>query len=383
MEKFYVTKPDSTREGPYDKETIVAKIEAGIYKPGCMVWHKGMKDWEPIEELFLMKIAPQEPSNRGGIAKLILIVLLLSGIGGGSYWYYDQTYKENHISLEDAKEYLRRESVSVKEYEDELISSAKYGYNSYRIKCILIAGNISQETKDKAMAVAIEHGWMKNCEALLDGGASYSAAYEKVMSTSPVNNEILEFLKSKATDKDFIKTQGSELLRIAIISGDMEFLKRLLDAGVDINCTTRYNGLTLLQTAVVEKKHDIVAYLLSRGAQIDKCEKDGINALILACYMNDKEMIQLLLKNKANVNHKTKDGYSILMCLILGKDKNQYDIQETAKILIEAGADVNAIATQNNEPVSCVLSLAKSTNDVQLMQLLAEHGAVNMTVSKK
>lgn len=48
MSLYHVAKPDGTRVGPYDVETLNAMLASGQLTPDCLVWTEGWADWRPI-----------------------------------------------------------------------------------------------------------------------------------------------------------------------------------------------------------------------------------------------------------------------------------------------------------------------------------------------
>lgn len=48
MTLYHVAKPDGTRVGPYDIQTLNAMLASGQLAPNCLVWTEGWADWRPI-----------------------------------------------------------------------------------------------------------------------------------------------------------------------------------------------------------------------------------------------------------------------------------------------------------------------------------------------
>lgn len=48
MSLYHVAKPDGTRVGPYDIETLNAMLASGQLTPDCLVWTEGWADWRPV-----------------------------------------------------------------------------------------------------------------------------------------------------------------------------------------------------------------------------------------------------------------------------------------------------------------------------------------------
>ncbi len=57
---YMVTKPGGTPEGPFDEETLKAKIAEGAYSAEDYVWEKSMPKWEPLANYFTVPAAVEE-----------------------------------------------------------------------------------------------------------------------------------------------------------------------------------------------------------------------------------------------------------------------------------------------------------------------------------
>lgn len=117
---YYITKPDGSQEGPYNRQNLISRIHAGKYPQGTQLWHKGLPGWEPLENHFNIRPtqtprsvtggAPQspratrpqrkvvgkskqfpppphrEPSPHKRPTSVIIATLLLLAAGGAVYW---------------------------------------------------------------------------------------------------------------------------------------------------------------------------------------------------------------------------------------------------------------------------------------------------------
>ena len=61
MSNYYISKPDGTQEGPYDKTTLFSLVKNHTYTPDSYIWCEGMAEWKPFREVFPpKKKAPAE-----------------------------------------------------------------------------------------------------------------------------------------------------------------------------------------------------------------------------------------------------------------------------------------------------------------------------------
>ena len=83
-------------------------------------------------------------------------------------------------------------------------------------------------------------------------------------------------------------------LGFAISKGDFETVKKFVEYGADINELS--NGMSPLMIAARYNKVEIIKYLLSKGANLNKKDENGFTALKYAELSNANEAIQLLKK---------------------------------------------------------------------------------------
>jgi ankyrin repeat protein len=127
--------------------------------------------------------------------------------------------------------------------------------------------------------------------------------------------------------------EGRTLLIIAARDGTAEMVEFLLQRGAIANVQDD-NGMSPLMMAAMLLKNDVVDVLLREN--IDVNAKDnyiGETALIKAAAAGGKEIAQSLLSKGADVNIKNKDGMTALMRAI----------GDTVEILLDSGVDINAV----------------------------------------
>jgi len=92
------------------------------------------------------------------------------------------------------------------------------------------------------------------------------------------------------------------------------------------------------------------------------------NELIMAVKNGDVEKVQRLIEQSANVNAKRENGWTALRWAAF------FGHKEIVKLLIQAGADVNA---KEYEYGRTALYYAREEGHEEIVQLLLEAGAVN------
>lgn len=113
--------------------------------------------------------------------------------------------------------------------------------------------------------------------------------------------------------------------------GNLEIVKKLVNAGADVN-QTQMNGEGALANAANNDNYEVAEYLLEKGADPNKIAYQGITPLAVA---ESSRMIKLLLAYGADPNIPDCDGDLPIIARI---DNHDY---ESAKLLIDAGCDID------------------------------------------
>lgn len=96
------------------------------------------------------------------------------------------------------------------------------------------------------------------------------------------------------TQKEIINVQEVSPLSKAVVQGDLELVKKIIDYGVNIN--EESNDMTPLMYAARYNKLEIIKYLISKGAEVNKTNSKGFSALKYAKLSNAVESIDYLQK---------------------------------------------------------------------------------------
>lgn len=61
MSLYHVAKPDGSRVGPFDLDTLNSMLISGQLEPSCLVWTEGQTDWVPITSVATVPVPPAVP----------------------------------------------------------------------------------------------------------------------------------------------------------------------------------------------------------------------------------------------------------------------------------------------------------------------------------
>ena len=160
------------------------------------------------------------------------------------------------------------------------------------------------------------------------------------------------------------RAEGS--LHEAAMNGKLDKAKALIKANPDLVFSdASYGSLTPLQFAAEYGHKDVAELLLANKAEVEAKSYGGWTPLLSAVFGGHKDLVELLLKKKANVNHQEEAGRSALHVAA----ENGYT--EIAALLLANQADVNAKNRDGLTP----LHLAVALGHKDLMELLLTNNA--------
>ena len=154
---------------------------------------------------------------------------------------------------------------------------------------------------------------------------------------------------------------GRTPLHVAAEKGRWAVAQLLLQHGADINAPDR-DGHTPLYTAVMAGRTQLAQQLIRQGARFDS------DQLLLEAVRNevaDRDILALLTRNGANIDHLSAQGETPLTLAVIKRDR------VIAKLLIAQGADVN----QPNGAGETPLALALQSGNDDIIRLLRQNGA--------
>jgi len=173
---------------------------------------------------------------------------------------------------------------------------------------------------------------------------------------------------------------GYTPLLFAIDNHYLDIVELLLSHKADPNLKSS-GGLVPILDSVSDPvaRARAVTLLLNNHADVDARAADGSTPLIIAASRNDKDMVELLLENKANINAQDNSGWSALhRVAALQASQFATDFAGVAILLLNSGADVNLRDKSGKAPLSPLLAKAEvpDSNPAKLAGLLRKHGAL-------
>lgn len=174
-------------------------------------------------------------------------------------------------------------------------------------------------------------------------------------------------IKGKYTDR--YKDSYEELpLFLAIQNGNKEIVELLLSEGADVNIKGGHLQWSALHQACYRRQKELVELFIEKKLNINEEDNAGQTPIILACRVNSIPIVKTLIKNCANITKKTSKGHSLLD-----------EICETtvpniaiASFIIDLGFDINT--PEKNKNMTFLMRACRN-NLIELAALFISKGA--------
>lgn len=171
-----------------------------------------------------------------------------------------------------------------------------------------------------------------------------------------------EPLKMRAW-RGFLKMRSEQEFLEAVKTGDVAAAKRLLGLRADLIQARNENGVSALSLAVYQNQREMLAFLLSRHPELDLFEASAVG--------NVERVRELIGKDAALVRLFSPDGFSPLhLAAFFGHPESVSD-------LVDHGADVNAVSRNpmHLRPLHSALAHRRTDVALKVVRVLLSHGA--------
>ena len=181
-------------------------------------------------------------------------------------------------------------------------------------------------------------------------------------------NDILDQLMRASVDILVKTDEGWTALHMAAQNNHLQAANKLLAAGMDPDVSVWMNDITPFLLASSRGHYNMVKLLLKKGANINHTEFSGMSALHKAARNGHAQCVKLLLANGAKVDARTVGGVTPAMLAI------QEGHRKVIRYLLEAncGTDnINIFAAKPNKKFGTIfemLLLAGCTIDPKLLE---------------
>ncbi|WP_263772193.1 ankyrin repeat domain-containing protein [Propionivibrio soli] len=116
--------------------------------------------------------------------------------------------------------------------------------------------------------------------------------------------DLFDYLMQHRARLNIRNRNGETALSIAAYTGKLNYVKRLVDAGADVN----FFGWPPLSYAAFNGHVDVAEYLIKHGADVNAKTENGSTALFFAARYGHAKVVDLLLKNEADPTITNENG---------------------------------------------------------------------------
>ncbi|XP_009623582.1 ankyrin repeat domain-containing protein EMB506, chloroplastic isoform X2 [Nicotiana tomentosiformis] len=193
-----------------------------------------------------------------------------------------------------------------------------------------------EEEEDMDVKSKWDYGAENKATASSTNGLSSSNSEEEFMKEveqllSPEERAILYC--NHTTELDKISTEKWNPLHTFALAGQIRFMDRLLEEGLDIDVVDK-DGVTPLHYAVQVGAMQTVKLLIKYKVDVNVADNAGWTPLHVAMQSRNRDIAKILLVNGADKYRKNKDGNTPLdLSLCYGKDFKSYDLAKLLKLV--------------------------------------------------
>lgn len=227
--------------------------------------------------------------------------------------------------------------------------------------------DVFDKDNNNALMYAIKGGNLETVKYLIELG--YNMDYINKMGMSPLHLairknriDLVKVLLAADANLYIQNNNGETPLFEAVYEGNVEMLKFLNACGAKLNVRNKDGETPLIVASKAKHRQEVLLALLYMNVKIDDVDKDGRTAFIHAIINDNSGMMDILLKNKTDMNVVDKFGMNpVAYCAFTGN-------REALRVLIARGANF----TNRNVKGKSPYEIARENNHSTCAEILAK-----------
>lgn len=243
------------------------------------------------------------------------------------------------------------------------------------MSALMLACNRS-EIDDEAIKLMIELGADVNL-------GNHNNDNSAMIATDRLNADIqaVHILLDAGTDVNQIANNGTVLLMGGGVLNSLELTEKIVDMGANIHYLSPKHdkGMNLLGNAAAYGSEDVVQYYIDNGLDVNQTFGDGQSIIMQATWGNTLNVVKRLVKAGADLDVKSKNGWTNLIyaCLVKSKEADYRKIDrpqlDVVKYLLKSGANINDETTDGENAFHLLVQSNEDVTDI--VKLLLDKGA--------
>lgn len=195
------------------------------------------------------------------------------------------------------------------------------------------------EYGESPLSVASRFGRFDAVKCLMERGADKSVLGWNALIEALIfgSNEEFQWELDRTTTIHQRDRCGRSVWHLAAFGPYLEKAKLLYERGVDINAPAACGGSTALMLCAERGSIEMLRWLISIGADIEKVDESGATALMAATRSSQVDCVGILLEADANPRHEDKYG---------DKAISEASHAKIIRMLEDAGEDISELSTK-------------------------------------
>ena len=254
-----------------------------------------------------------------------------------------------------------------------LMFACRNGWIEIARLLLYYGADVNTQTSDGISVLMISR-FTKLTKLLLDHGANMNlqnkdgatALMISIQNKDLDREDAVEMLLKYGADMDIQNCEGTSALMIALQKGDMYIAEKLIKCGARINIQN-VKGISALMIATQYGRTKIVELLLECGADVNAQDSERKSAIMIAFQIGfvgpGMYIAEKLLEHGARVTN--IERRLDLMTTV------QKGYTRLTKLILESGADVNALETSDAD---LTLTVAVKNENVEIAKMILDYG---------